>query len=265
MNQSLYPACAGVMAAILVTTTMDATGYAMFSALPLFPLAALFWYLQRFSRSEIGLVVGKPRDYAAAIGYPIAVLGLIACVAAFAGALDTSATDWPKAFANMGLMASVGVLMALVTEEGFFRGWLWAALQRAGLSDLKTVVVTALAFTLWHVSAISLDTGFDVPLRQIPVFLVNATLLGAAFGIMRAASGSVVVASVFHALWNAIDYPLFGFGEKAGALGIQSTHIFGPEVGLLGIAVNAPAVLLLYWWWRRSPGNASVSEPAQSP
>jgi hypothetical protein len=32
-----------------------------------------------------------------------------------------------------------------------------------------------------------------------------------------------------------IFYPLFGFGEKAGALGIEQTHIYGPEVGLLGL------------------------------
>ena len=55
---------------------------------------------------------------------------------------------------------------------------------------------------------------------------------------MRLISGSVVVPSVCHAVGNGIDYPLFGFGEKVGALGIKQTHIFGPEVGLLGIGLN---------------------------
>lgn len=39
----------------------------------------------------------------------------------------------------------------------------------------------------------------------------------------------------FNVIWNGINYPLFGFGEKIGALGIRETHIYGPKVGLLGI------------------------------
>ena len=73
----MKPAILGVAVAIAITTTMDATGYAMFSALPLFPLAGLFWYLQKFSRREIGLVWGNLRSCIPAVAYPILVLGLI--------------------------------------------------------------------------------------------------------------------------------------------------------------------------------------------
>lgn len=103
--------------------------------------------------------------------------------------------------------------MVMITEEGFFRGWLWASLKRAGKSDKQVLVWTTLAFVAWHISAISLDTGFDLPANEIPIFLVNATLLGAIWGLLRLVSGSVVVPAVSHAVWNAIDYPLFGFGE----------------------------------------------------
>jgi hypothetical protein len=58
MRQSSFTALAGLGTAIAVTTTMDATGYTMFSALPLLPLGGLFRYLQKFSRAEFGLVVG---------------------------------------------------------------------------------------------------------------------------------------------------------------------------------------------------------------
>jgi len=51
-------------------------------------------------------------------------------------------------------------------------------------------------------------------------------------------SGSIVVPSLCHAVWNGIDYPLFGFGERVGALGIQQTHLYGPEVSVLGIGLN---------------------------
>ena len=243
----MLAAVAGFAAAALVTGTMDATGYSVFSALPLILLTGLFWYLQKFSRAEIGLTWGAARDYVPALAYPLAVLASIGLVAFLAGAVDTSATDWGKTLANVALMSSTGIIMVLITEEGFFRGWLWAALKRAGKSDLYVLLWTSVAFTAWHIPAISLDTGFDVPANEIPVYLLNATLLGFVWGLLRMASGSVLVAAVCHAAWNGIDYPLFGFGEKVGALGIRQTHVFGPEVGLVGVAANALAAGLLFY------------------
>ena len=81
--------------------------------------------------------------------------------------------------------------------------------------------------------------------------LVNATLLGLTWGLLRQASGSVVVASVCHAVWNSINYPLFGYGQKVGQLGIEETHIFGPEVGFVGIIMNSIAIGTLWWWIRK--------------
>lgn len=248
MESNIRPALAGIAIAIAITTTMDATGYAMFSALPLFPLAGLFWYLQSFSRTEIGLVWGSARYYGLAIAYPVLVLGATAAIAYAFGAVDTSNADWHKTLMNMGLMSSTGTLVVLLTEEGFFRGWLWAAFKRAGVGDTRVLIGSTLAFTAWHISAISLDTGFDIPADEIPIYLINATLIGAIFGAFRLISGSVIVPSLCHAVWNGIDYPLFGFGEKPGALGIQETHIYGPEVGLLGIGLN---LAFCAWLWRR--------------
>ena len=114
---------------------------------------------------------------------------------------------------------------------------------------------SSLAFTIWHISAISLDTGFDIPAAEIPVYLVNATLLGMVWGILRMVSGSVVVPAVCHAIWNGIDYPLYGFGEKVGALGIEETQVYGPEVGLLGIGLNALFVLIIWRFYVRSSGK----------
>ncbi len=252
MNQAMKFAVLGLVIAIAVTTAMDATGFSVFSALPLFPLAGILWFLQKFSRREIGLVWGRLRDYGLALAYPVVVLGAVSIIALALGAVDTSGADWKKALLNMALMSSTGVIMVLITEEGFFRGWLWAALKRAGRTDTQVLVGTSIAFTVWHISAISLDTGFDIPADEIPVYLINATLIGGIFGMLRMASGSVVVPSVCHAVWNGIDYPLFGFGEKIGALGIEQTHIFGPEVGVLGIGLNLVFAGTLWWWIRRS-------------
>jgi len=95
---------------------------------------------------------------------------------------------------------------------------------------------------------LTLDTGFDLPAKEIPIYLINGTILGLIWGIMRMVSGSVLVPAVSHAVWNGIDYPLFGFGEKVGDLGITQTHLYGPEVGLLGIVLGVAFLTLL---WRR--------------
>jgi membrane protease YdiL (CAAX protease family) len=261
MNQAMKFALLGVAVAIVITMAMDATGFSVFSALPLFPLAGMFWFLQKFSRREIGLVWGRLRDHGLALAYPVVVLGAVSIIAWALGAVDTSGTDWERALLNVALLSSTGVIMALITEEGFFRGWLWAAFKRAGQTDTQVLAWTSIAFTVWHISAISLDTGFDIPAAEIPVYLINATLIGAIFGMLRMASGSVVVPSVCHAVWNGIDYPLFGFGEKIGALGIEQTHIFGPEVGVLGIGLNVAFAGVLWIWIRKSAANNKGSDP----
>lgn len=257
MDNGIRPAILGTGVAIVITTVMDANNLAAFSALPLAPLTALFWYLQKLSRAEMGLAWGRTGDYGLAVAYPLSVLGLIALIALSVGAVNTSDADWNKTLINISLLSSIGILMGLITEEGFFRGWLWAALKRGGQSDIQVLLWTSAAFTAWHVSAISLDTGFGVPAAEIPVYLVNATLLGLIWGMLRMISGSILVPSVSHALWNGLNYPLFGFGEKSGALGIQQTHLLGPEVGYLGIVVNLLFAVFLYRIiYRRSRANA---------
>ena len=101
---------------------------------------------------------------------------------------------------------------------------------------------------IWHISAVSLDTGFDLPAAQIPIYLLNATVIGLIWGLLRHLSGSVLVCSVSHALWNGLDYPLFGFGDKIGTLGITETAIYGPEVGFLGLSVNLVFAAALWRW-----------------
>lgn len=250
MNRSLAIVATGVFIAIGITTTMDATGYSMLSALPLAGLVGIYWAVQKFSREEIGLVWGNRQFYAIALLYPLGVLGSISAIAYLSGVIDTSGANWEHTFINVVAGGTIGVFMVMITEEGFFRGWMWAALRRCGLTDAHVLIWTSASFVIWHLSAITLDTGFDIPAAEIPIYLVNASLLAIVFGLLRMASGSVVVASVCHAVWNAFAYALYGFGEKVGALGIESTHIWGPEVGILGLVVNSIAVLVLWFWWK---------------
>ncbi len=240
----------GVLAAIGITTTMDASGLSVFSALPLLPLAGVLWAWERFSRVEVGLAWGSARDYGLAVLHPLLVIGAVTAVAALAGAIDLTQADWRKAGLNMALMGTTTILAVILTEEGFFRGWLWASLRRAGLGETPVLMWSSVAFSLWHVSAVSLETGFDIPAPQIPVYLVNAVLIGAIWGMLRLVSGSIIVASVSHGVWNGLAHVLFGFGTTVGTLGIEATHIYGPEVGVVGLVANALFAFVLWRWLR---------------
>jgi CAAX protease family protein len=242
---------AGVLAAVAITTSMDATGLSAFSALPLCPLMLLLRYFQRISWRRIGFVWGQWRHYGLAILYPVVVLGILALISAAMKTVDVSHTHWGKAGVNFALISVSTILVAIVTEEGFFRGWFWASLEQVGVKGGRILIWSSVAFALWHWSAVVLDTGFNPPPAQVPVFMINAAVIGAIFGLLRWMSGSVIVASVSHGVWNGGAYALFGFGTKTGALGIKDTAIYGPEIGLLGLGLNVIFVVALWALMRK--------------
>jgi hypothetical protein len=249
----------GVILAIAITTAMDVTGLSAFSAFALFPLLVIFWIWQRVSRQEIGFTIGHARHYAFAILHPVMVIGVIAAIAFAMGATDLSHLVWRKVAINLTSLVIGTFLVAMVTEEGFFRGWLWASLHRAGSNETRTLVWTSIAFAAWHISAVVLPTGFNPPREQVPVFLVNAAVIGLIWGMLRLLSGSIVISSLCHALWNGLDYVFFGFGTHQAALGIAKTGIYGPENGLLGLAANVLFASLL---WRMAARKHIVLRPS---
>jgi len=240
-----------VFLAIAITTTMDASGLSAFSALPLLPLLAVFWFLDRMPRREVGFVLGRPFDFALALLHPALVMGALAALALAAGAVHPAATPASRVVLGCLRVAAATFLVALVTEEGFFRGWLWGALERAGATPRQVLAGTSFAFALWHVSAVTLETGFDLPAARVPLFIVNVAVMGAIWGLLRALSGSVVVSSAAHGLWNGGAYVLFGFSTHPGKLGIANVWFWGPEVGILGLGANLVFAAALWSVWRR--------------
>jgi membrane protease YdiL (CAAX protease family) len=243
---ALMMSIAAVLAAIAITTTMDATGLSMFSALPLFPLMLLFWCLQHIPRRSMGFVWGQWSHYGLAILYPAIVLSGLGLISAALGAIDLSQTNWQKAWLNFGLISVSTILVGFLTEEGFFRGWFWASLERAGEKQGRILIWSSIAFALWHLSAVTLNTGFNPPAAQVPVYLINAAVIGTIWGLLRWMSGSIIVTSVSHGLWNGGAYVLFGFGTKTGALGVKDTAIYGPEIGVLGLVANIIFAIVLF-------------------
>lgn len=204
----------------------------------------------------MGFVWGKSRalrSYGFAILYPIVVMGIIAGIAALTGALNPAAATPHKhsVWLNLILVGGTTIPAALLTEEGFFRGWLWASFKRTGQSMIAILILTSVAFALWHWSSVILPTGFNPPFAQVPIFMLNAVLIGAIWGMLRLLSGSLVVSSVSHGVWNGLAYVLFGFGTHSGALGISNTALYGPEVGVLGMLLNVIVAVGLWTWCAR--------------
>ncbi len=218
----------------------------------------------------MGFVRGSLRHYGLGLLHPVLVLSLIALAAAITGAANIQNPDWSKLALDIAVAALVVSLATIVTEDGFFRGWLWASLRRAGLTEQRVALVTGIAFGIWHLPYALLDTGY-APLSEVPLFIINASVIGVAWGLLRLMSGSLIVVAVTHGIWNAAVYELFNKGAELGALGIQDIAIFGPEAGVLALVLNLGYTVGLWLWYRRAASMRDVpkagrlqSEPGTS-
>jgi membrane protease YdiL (CAAX protease family) len=250
--------------AVTVTAALDATGFTLVSALPLIALFGIFAWLDRIPLKTLGFVAGRPVHYALALAHPLVVMALLAAIAQANGAMPAADFDPYRALKNVALMAGATFVMAIITEEGFFRGWLWAALGRRQATPTETLALTTVAFVLWHLPFVFLSDEFHFAQAQIPIFFVNVALLGLIWGLLRLGSGSILVSSAGHGLWNGMAYVLFGVGSSAGALGIENVGTYGPEVGLLGAALNAAFAACLWMVVRRQLRSVAAAEPARA-
>lgn len=201
------------------------------NAFPLIPLFLLFVWLQRMSRAEIGLIWGRLRDYALAVVYPLLVLATVGLIAWATGAVKFGVADWGHTVVQLITGILLTIPLGILTEEDVFRGWLWESLKRARVAEIGILVLTSAAFAAWHISTALLPTQYHPALAQVPVYILNAGVIGFNWALMRRRSGSIVVTSVSHGVWNGLVYALFGEGTTYGALGIHNTAVFGPEVG----------------------------------
>ena len=258
----LAAAVAGTLLAIACTAVLDAVGLDGVNAVPLIPLFFLYWYVWRLTRAEIGIAWGHWQHYPLALLYPVLVMGLIGLIAWLSGAVSFGATDWGNTWFHLAT-GVVTIPLAIITEEGIFRGWLWAALERAGVTGLGVLIWTSVAFAAWHVSTAVLPTQYHPSIMQVPIYISNAAVIGFSWALMRRGSGSILVTSVSHGVWNSLGYAFFGEGATAGALGIHNTAVFGPEIGLLGLGLNLAFAAVL--WLAYGRGEAIRPAPMTLP
>lgn len=99
------------------------------------------------------------------------------------------------------------VLLQGGTEEVVFRGWMLSALS-ARTSITLAVLVSALAFGLFHVDRFALDPAFAA------IFISSTVVMGAFLGVWAVKAGSIAGPMGFHGAYNAL---LFVTGYLDGA------------------------------------------------
>jgi membrane protease YdiL (CAAX protease family) len=252
---------AASLAAVILTPILEVTIHEAMGLLLILVMIVVLWALTRLTRREMGLAWGRPSHYALAILHPIVAMGVLVVAAWAMKHVDVSNASFGETARQWLIMTGSTLGGVLLTEEGFFRGWLWGSLERARQRPVRVLLWTTTVFTLWHIPAATLEPSFRLPAAIVPVYLCNVVCLGLIWGMMRLMSGSIVITSISHALWNGFAYVLFGYSHKTGDLGIDAYNVFGPERGFAGLLINAVTVVLL---WRfavaRNASGASAAE-----
>lgn len=101
------------------------------------------------------------------------------------------------------------VLIQGGTEEVVFRGWMLSALS-ARTSITLAVLVSALAFGLFHIDRLALDPAFAA------IFIASTVIMGAFLGVWAVQAGSIAGPMGFHGAYNALLF-ITGFLDGAAS------------------------------------------------
>lgn len=133
----------------------------------------------------------------------------------------------------IAITAFLTFVATLITEELGFRGYMINRLIHLG--PLKALLLSSALFGLWHIppSLILLGSGVG----RCVVYVFNIFLLGILLGYLFLESKSLFAPSLFHGVWNALEYTFFGYGNIQGVFLGTDRILFDPEEGLIGTAV----------------------------
>ena len=135
----------------------------------------------------------------------------------------------------------------LITEELGFRGYIINRLIHLG--PFKALLLSSVLFGLWHIppSLILLGSGVG----RCALYVFNIFLLGILLGYLFLASKSLLAPSLFHGVWNALEYTLFGYSNIQGVFLGADRILFDPEEGLIGTVVLLAFSFLALWKIRK--------------
>jgi ABC-2 type transport system permease protein/sodium transport system permease protein len=163
---------------------------------------------------------------------------------------------------SAGMVLAVPLALAAVTEELFFRGYLFAALQRL-VRPLTVIVVTAVLFGVMH-SII----GGSIGARQ----LIPATLMGLVLGCVRWRSGSVLPGMALHMAHNVILAFLLVSLDESASEEVPPIGLIAEKLGVQVYEFLAVVVLmilagaiLVYWGGRNAAKERVAPERLGGP
>lgn len=254
----VWPVLGSVGAIVISPLLVLATGQGALYNVWLAVMLAILWARLRLTRREVGLALGDATSYLVALAYVAGIVGLVVLGAWATNAIDLTHYSAGTVARRLALNFLVTFALTLLTEDGFFRGALWGSCERAGFSPAKTVIWTSIAFGLWHLVVPLIDPDFSQSVFKVPQYVLGSTAFGVAMGLLRLRSGSIIVPSACHGLWNATVYTFFGTGEKTGQLGVADHSVWDPERGYAGLILAIVAAAILWVWVRpaRAPSSA---------
>ena len=164
-------------------------------------------------RGGLGIArVQRPRVIAllcaAALAWMVCFVGLARMFPALEAFVKSST---PDLLAHAGMSGPVTALIRLlllavlapVSEEFFFRGWLWESLRRRGRSPIATAAITAVPWLALH--------ALDSPWRVL--FLIPAAVI---FSSARLLGRSVLASLTVHVTNNTVVVAMQTIGEALG-------------------------------------------------
>lgn len=226
--------------------------------MPMVVIGLVFARIDGFSALRAGEATG--RWAAAGLATGVIGLGLAATFAALAGSLIAGQGT------ALGASILLGVLLILFqtgSEELFFRGWLFKALD-GRIGPWAAIGLSALLFTGFHILGGA----------RTPMSLLNLLLGGIWFGLLAWRSGGLVAPLLAHFGWNATEELVAGLSPNPGS-GVFGALMDwdlvgnplwgGTEEGLntsIGMAVVLVALILPLAW---HPAAPAVTTPDPVP
>lgn len=149
-------------------------------------------------------------------------------------------------------LAVITFLGALLSEELAFRGYILSRLKK--FDRIEAILLSSVLFGIWHLppSLFLLDSNM---LESI-VYIFNISFLGILAGYLFFDSGSLIPPSVFHGVWNAMDYTLFGTGKLQEPIFCGPKIFIDPDEGFIGFFVLLGFSLIAIW---KTGRNDSIS------